>query len=214
MLAVPACRTDGLWCAKIATEAIAAWTSAQGIISLRATPGANGCVSFSRPGCPYPNMGRGLYESEPLIRTVFDEGAELLQRNRGIDIRAVLFGSAPADRLRQQLNQTAMAQPALFLIEYALARLWMAWGVTPRAMVGHSIGEYVAACLAGVFSLKDALALVADRGKFMQQAAARSDACRVFGCGGSQAIIDASGAEQPAQPGRGERSSTGGRGGS
>ena len=65
------------------------------------------------------------------------------------------------DQASRDLEQTELAQPALFVVEYALARLWMAWGVTPAAMIGHSIGEYVAACLAGVFSLEDALALVA-----------------------------------------------------
>ena len=66
-------------------------------------------------------------------------------------------------RRRLQLRQTVLAQPALFAVEYALAKQWMAWGVQPGAMIGHSLGEYVAACLAGVFSLEDALAIVAAR---------------------------------------------------
>ena len=69
----------------------------------------------------------------------------------------------------QQLKQTSLTQPALFVVEYALAQLWAAWGITPQAMIGHSIGEYVAACLSGVIRLEDALALVATRGQLMQQ---------------------------------------------
>jgi acyl transferase domain-containing protein len=87
----------------------------------------------------------------------------------GLDLRDLLYPDEASDETAaQQLQQTAITQPALFVIEYALARLWLSWEVRPHAMVGHSIGEYVAACLAGVFSLEDALALVALRGQMMQ----------------------------------------------
>ncbi|MCX7597000.1 MAG: acyltransferase domain-containing protein, partial [Fischerella sp.] len=88
----------------------------------------------------------------------------------GLDIRQILYPSEQqTETASAQLQQTAIAQPALFLIEYALAKLWMSWGVRPTAMIGHSIGEYVAATLAGVFSLEDVLAVVAIRGQMMQQ---------------------------------------------
>ncbi len=87
----------------------------------------------------------------------------------GLDLRTVLYPEAEhTAQAREQLGQTLIAQPALFVIEYALARLWMEWGIRPQAMIGHSLGEYVAACLAGVFSLEDALTPVAARGRMMQ----------------------------------------------
>ncbi|MCH8293320.1 SDR family NAD(P)-dependent oxidoreductase, partial [Candidatus Poribacteria bacterium] len=96
--------------------------------------------------------------------------SEFLKPHIGLDLRDVLYPSEEgASEAAQQLAQTAIAQPALFVVAYALAKLWMEWGVLPQAMIGHSIGEYVAACLADVFSLEDALALVARRGKLMQQ---------------------------------------------
>jgi acyl transferase domain-containing protein len=125
---------------------------------------------FSGQGAQYPGMGADLYRAEPAYRAEVDRCAELLAPHLGLDLREVLDPTvAQAEEAGQRLGQTAVTQPALFAVEYALARLWMSWGVTPGAMLGHSIGEYVAACLAGVFSLPDALALVAARGRLMQE---------------------------------------------
>jgi acyl transferase domain-containing protein len=114
-------------------------------------------------------MGLELYEGEPVFRAQVDLCAEALKPRLGVDLREVLYPSAgQAGELAPQLNQTFITQPALFTIEYALAKLWMEWVGEPQAMIGHSLGEYVAACLAGVFSLEDALGLVAARGQLMQ----------------------------------------------
>ncbi|QMS92041.1 SDR family oxidoreductase [Nostoc edaphicum CCNP1411] len=125
---------------------------------------------FSGQGTQYVEMGRELYQSEPIFKQQIDCCSELLKPHLNIDLRHILYPSeVQKQQAAEQLKQTFIAQPALFVIEYALAQLWMASGVRPEAMIGHSIGEYVAATLAGVFSLKDALELVANRGKLMQQ---------------------------------------------
>ncbi|HEV7508317.1 MAG TPA: SDR family NAD(P)-dependent oxidoreductase [Thermoanaerobaculia bacterium] len=127
------------------------------------------CFLFSGQGAQYAGMGYGLYRSEPTFRGQVDLCAEILAEPLGLDLRRVLFAGADGyGGDPRALDSTALAQPALFTIEYALTRLWMEWGVTPRAMLGHSVGEYVAACLAGVFSLESALLLVAARGRLMQ----------------------------------------------
>ena len=124
---------------------------------------------FTGQGSQHVGMGRDLYESELTFRTEIDRCAELLKPHVGCDIREVIF-AAPGEEeaATGRLTQTALTQPALFIIEYALAKLWMEWGVRPAAMIGHSIGEYVAACLAEVMTLEDALRVVAMRGKLMQ----------------------------------------------
>lgn len=154
--------------------------------------GGHRSVAFLLPGVgdQYVNMGRGLYEREPVFRAEVDRCAEILRPHLGLDLREVLYpGEAPAepegpakgfdmrrmlgrdagpDEGAERLNRTELAQPAVFVVSYALAKLWSSLGVEPEAVIGHSLGEYTAACLAGVLSLEDALALVADRAKMIQ----------------------------------------------
>ena len=123
---------------------------------------------FPGQGAEHVNMGLELYRTEPAFRELVDWCSERLTSHLGLDLSRVLYPDYEhAAQAREQLSQTWIAQPALFVVEYALARLWMLWGVQPQAMIGHGLGEYVAACLAGVFSLEDALALVAARGRVM-----------------------------------------------
>jgi acyl transferase domain-containing protein len=135
------------------------------------TDGAERSVAFmfSGQGSHTRNMAGELYLCDPVFRYDIDDCARILEPLLGTDIRTVLY--PPADRVEadDRLAQTRFAQPALFVVQYALARLWMSWGVRPAAMIGHSLGEYVAACIAGVFSLSDALTLVAARGRLMQE---------------------------------------------
>jgi phthiocerol/phenolphthiocerol synthesis type-I polyketide synthase E len=125
---------------------------------------------FHGQGAQYVGMGAGLYRSEPVFREQVDRCAEILRPHLGLDLRDVLYPAQGGDgeEAARRLAQTAVTQPATFVVEYALARLWMERGVRPEAMIGHSFGEYAAACLAGVFSLEDALSLVAARGRLVQ----------------------------------------------
>lgn len=134
-------------------------------------------VAFMFPGqgAQYVNMGLELTDEISTFRDLIDRCSELLKPDLGIDLRHVLYPKQEqTNQATEHLKQTTITQPALFVIEYALAELWMSWGVRPQAMIGHSIGEYVAACVAGVFSLEDALSLVALRGQMMQQLPAGS----------------------------------------
>ncbi|HVR06986.1 MAG TPA: acyltransferase domain-containing protein, partial [Thermoanaerobaculia bacterium] len=124
---------------------------------------------FPGQGAQYPGMGGELYREEAAFGREIDRCAEVLAPALGLDLRAALYpADASSAAAGERLRQTDLAQASLFAVEYALARLWMSWGVVPQAMLGHSIGEYVAACLAEVFSLEDALALVAARGRLMR----------------------------------------------
>ncbi len=171
---------------------------ADAVSALREGRGATGFFEGSqRPavflfpglGDHYVDMGRELYDAEPVFAAEVDRCAEILRPHLNTDVREILFSAGPraagsgerkvdlramlrrGERSEEslRLDRTEYAQPILFAIEYALARLLMAWSVQPQAMIGYSLGEYVAACLSGVLSLEDALALVARRAKLIQE---------------------------------------------
>jgi amino acid adenylation domain-containing protein len=134
--------------------------------SLRPDP----AVTFMFPGqgAQHLGMARELFQREPLFSQCLGACADILKPHLGFDLRDAIYPAREDDAARQRINQTQVAQPAIFAIEYALARLWMDWGIQPHNFIGHSVGEYVAACLAGVFSLEDILRLIARRGRLMQ----------------------------------------------
>lgn len=121
---------------------------------------------FPGQGAQHPGMARGLYEGVASFRADIERCAAFLERHEGIDLRRVLY-DLPPEAAAQALRATAMAQPALFAVSYALARLWQSLGIAPRATIGHSVGEFVSAHLAGVLTLEDALRIVAARGRLM-----------------------------------------------
>jgi len=152
---------------------------------------------FSGLGTHYIDMALELYQTEPTFRACVDQCCELLKPLVGLDLRDILYpqrnsnngskqkqdttssrldlrkmlgrGQEPADVAAQKLNQTLLTQPVIFVIEYALAQLWISWGIRPTAMIGYSIGEYVAATLAEVLSVEDALTLVARRAQMIEE---------------------------------------------
>jgi len=124
---------------------------------------------FPGHGAQHPKMALGLYKHEFTFRTWVDTCAEILQPILGVNLRTIIYSLAIGEtEAGELLRQTWLAQPALFVTSFAMAKLWMHWGVTPTTMIGHSIGEYVAACLSGVFQLEDALRLVAERGRLLE----------------------------------------------
>ncbi|MBS1783115.1 MAG: amino acid adenylation domain-containing protein [Bacteroidetes bacterium] len=123
--------------------------------------------AFPGQGDQYVNMCRSLYESNQLFHSSVDYCAQILRPYLDEDLLEVLFPTTENEANQNRINETRYSQPALFVISYSLAKLWMSWGIQPSALIGHSIGEFVAACLAGIFSLEDALKLIATRGKLM-----------------------------------------------
>ncbi|WP_395665188.1 amino acid adenylation domain-containing protein [Methylocella sp.] len=149
--------------------AAAALRSGQGLVFGEPKGPRSIVFMFPGQGAQYPGMGEGLFRSEPAFRDSMRESAEILRPILDADLCALLYG-ADHERLdAAALQATQYAQPALFSVGYALATLWRGFGVTPAYMIGHSIGEFVGACLAGVFSHEDALRLIAERGRLMQE---------------------------------------------
>jgi len=127
-------------------------------------------VVFMFPGVSsqYAGMAAGLYATEPIFRQEIDRCAETLKHLTNGDLREMFRQRDPGEASQEILRRTTVAMPSIFVVEHALAKLWMSWGLKPEAMIGHSLGEYVAAVLSGVFALEDALALVALRGRLFE----------------------------------------------
>ena len=135
---------------------------------------------FAGQGPQYASMGHQLYTTQPLFRQVLEQCDAILRNWMDQPLLEILYGSDPV-KVDTRLNEATYAQPALFSVEYALACLWRSWGIEPVVLLGHSLGEYAAACMAGVFSLEDGLKLVATRGRLMQEMAPRGQMVAVLG---------------------------------
>lgn len=162
-------------------EKLSAWAAGQASVGVSSQTIAPPKVAFlfTGQGAQYTQMGRQLYDSQPTFRQTLDQCNELLQPYLEQPLLSVLYPDLYATD-ESKIDQTAYTQPALFALEYALATLWRSWGVVPSAVLGHSVGEYTAACLAGVFSLEEGLKLIAQRGRLMQSLPGGGQMAAVF----------------------------------
>ncbi|MEZ4867750.1 MAG: SDR family NAD(P)-dependent oxidoreductase [Caldilineaceae bacterium] len=156
-----------------------------GVLQGQVQPNSQIAFLFTGQGSQYVGMGRALYDTHPLFRQTLDRCDELLRPYLGCSLLSILYpadsiGADAPDYQPSRIDETAYTQPALFALEYALVQLWKAWGIEPVVVMGHSVGELVAACVAGVFSLEDGLQLMAERGRLMQRESAVGEMAAVF----------------------------------
>lgn len=146
--------------ARFKLEAYAAGIPASGVWDGFSEAPPNVAFLFSGQGSQYLGMGLALYSEQPAFREAFNRCDAILQGYLGRPLREILQS--------EDLHQTRFTQPALFALEYALAALWQSWGITPAVMLGHSVGECAAACVAGILSLEDGLKMISERARLMQ----------------------------------------------